>query len=292
MTRLKGIFPALITPFTRNGRVNEQALRQIVRMNIKKGVNGFYVGGSTAEAFLLSLEERRLILDVVLDETKRSVPIIAHVGCISTDQTVELARHAREAGVDAISAITPFYYDFTASEVLQHYQRLMDSVDLPVIVYYFPALSGVNLSASELRDLLSRERVVGIKHTSYNLFQLERLKRAKSGLLVYNGHDEIFLAGLAMGADGAIGSTYNFMAEKFLAIRRYFNDHRYEEARRLQGEANEIIELLIRVGVIPGTKVVLKMMGIDCGVCREPFRQLTPEEENLLRQAVQKYLAV
>lgn len=292
MTRLKGIFPALITPFTRNGRVNEQALRQIVRMNIKKGVNGFYVGGSTAEAFLLSLEERRLILDVVLDETKRSVPIIAHVGCISTDQTVELARHAREAGVDAISAITPFYYDFTASEVLQHYQRLMDSVDLPVIVYYFPALSGVNLSASELRDLLSRERVVGIKHTSYNLFQLERLKRAKSGLLVYNGHDEIFLAGLAMGADGAIGSTYNFMAEKFLAIRRYFNDHRYEEARRLQGEANEIIELLIRVGVIPGTKVVLKMMGIDCGVCREPFRQLTPAEENLLRQAVQKYLAV
>lgn len=292
MTRLTGIFPALITPFTRNGRVNEQALRQIVRMNIKKGVDGFYVGGSTAEAFLLNLEERRLILDVVLDETKRSVPTIAHVGCISTDQTVELARHAQEAGVDAISAITPFYYDFTASEVFRHYQRLMDSVDLPVIVYYFPALSGVNLSTSELRSLLSRERVVGIKHTSYNLFQLERLKRAKNGLLVYNGHDEVFLAGLAMGADGAIGSTYNFMAEKFLAIRRYFNDHRYEEARRLQGEANEVIELLIRVGVIPGTKAVLKMMGIDCGVCREPFRQVTPEEENLLMEAVQKHLAI
>ncbi len=284
MGKLQGIYPALITPFDKQGAVNHQALRELVRLNLAKGVDGFYVGGSTAEAFMLSLEERKAILATVAEAAADRAAIIYHIGCIHTDHAAELGKFAATVGVDAISSVPPFYYKFSFQEIRDYYNDLIDQTGLPMIVYNIPAFSGVNFSIANIRELTANPRVIGIKHTSYDLFQLEQMKKIDPRLTIFNGHDEVFLAGLAMGADGAIGSTYNFMAEKFVAINRLYAAGQIQAAQQLQIEANQVINLLIEVGVFQGIKYILSLMGIDCGECRKPFRQLNEAEQGRLAE--------
>ena len=284
MNKFKGIFPALVTPYTKDGAVNEYSLRRIVRLGMERECAGFYVGGSTAEAFILSMEERKTILDIVADEVSGRATIIYHVGTIGTADAIELAKHGKRVGVDAISAVPPFYYNFSIEEIKRHYWSIVDSVDLPMLVYNFPAFSGVNFSARDLEELMDHERIIGLKHTSMNLFDLERVK-LKTGAVVLNGYDEMFLGSLAMGADGAIGSTFNLMADKFVRIQRLFQEGDLESALKLQIEANNVIEAIIKVGVIQGIKYGLEKMGIECNGCREPFKTVSAAERAELDRA-------
>jgi N-acetylneuraminate lyase len=284
MNKFKGIFPALVTPYTKDGAVNEYSLRRIVRLGMERECAGFYVGGSTAEAFILSMEERKTILDIVADEVSGRATIIYHVGTIGTADAIELAKHGKRVGVDAISAVPPFYYNFSIEEIKRHYWSIVDSVDLPMLVYNFPAFSGVNFSARDLEELMDHERIIGLKHTSMNLFDLERVKQ-KTGAVVLNGYDEMFLGSLAMGADGAIGSTFNLMADKFVRIQRLFQEGDLESALKLQIEANNVIEAIIKVGVIQGIKYGLEKTGIECNGCREPFKTVSAAERAELDRA-------
>lgn len=290
MKSLKGVFPALLTPFDGANRINEKVLRELVQINMKKGVDGFYVGGSTGEAFLLSLDERKHILEIVIDEVRGRSTIISHVGSISTDWSIELAMHAKEVGADAVSSIPPFYYKFSSDEILGHYMDIVDTVDVPMIVYNYPAFSGVILSAEKVRLLREHPGIIGIKHTSTDLFQLESMKKADPNLLVFNGYDEIFLAGFSMGADGAIGSTFNFMAEKFIAIRQMAEEGQLTEARKVQSEANEVIRVLMQCSSLNAHKYILEFLGVPCGVCRRPFKPLSEEQKVQLKQVAKKFL--
>ena len=283
MKDISGIFPALVTPFTKNDKISEKALRSIVKKNIAEGVSGFYVGGSTGEAFMLSLDERKEILEIVKDEANDECIIIAHIGNIGTGHAIELAKHARIVGADVISSIPPFYYKFSFEEIKQYYFDIIAETGMPMIVYNFPALSGVELTADRVNALYANPKVIGIKHTSQNLFQVERMKNENKNLIVLNGHDEVFLAGLNMGADGAIGSTFNFMAEKFVKIHKLFNENRIKEAQIVQKEANDIISTIIPIGVNQSIKYLLSLDGIECGVCRRPFREITDEEKIILK---------
>ncbi|MCL1951693.1 MAG: dihydrodipicolinate synthase family protein, partial [Oscillospiraceae bacterium] len=175
MKDLQGVFPALITPFDTDGQVNEDALRQLVRLGLRQGVSGFYVGGSSAEAFLLTQEERRRILETVTDEAAGEAAIIAHVGCMSTGQAIELARHAEACGADAVSSVAPFYYPFSFEELKRYYLDILDSCGLPMVVYNFPGASGVSLKLEQMAELVAHPRVIGVKHTSSDYFLLERL---------------------------------------------------------------------------------------------------------------------
>ncbi|MBQ6118420.1 MAG: dihydrodipicolinate synthase family protein, partial [Clostridia bacterium] len=212
-----GVFPALLTPFDASGAVNYNALRELVQWNLGKGVNGFYVCGSTSEAFLLTGDERKKIVETVCAEAAGKAAVIAHVGCIGQDMAVDLARHAKEAGADAISSVPPFYYGFSFEEIKSYYFALAD-VGLPVFIYNFTAAGGARLTAAQFMEFLSDPRFLGVKHTSSDFFLLERLKAFRPDAVIFNGYDEMFLSGLAAGADGGIGSTYNFMAEKYIAI--------------------------------------------------------------------------
>lgn len=288
---LKGIYTALLTPFDRNGRVDEGALRALVSDNIAVGVDGFYACGSTSEAFLLTMEERKRILETVVDEAAGRVNVIAHIGAIGTDLTLDLGRHAVSLGVQAVSSIPPFYYKFSSREIVGYYKDLASSLDIPVIPYNFPALSGVSLSGELIRSLREDRRIVGVKFTSNDLYQLERMKDEDPDLIIFNGFDEIFLAGLALGADGAIGSTFNFMAEKFLRIRALFAEGRLDEAKAVQAEANAVIEVLIATGkLLSAEKYLVGLRGIPCGACRKPFEPLTPEDKRALENIAEKYL--
>ena len=290
MSTLQGIYPALLTPFDKNGKVNKSVLRELVEKNIEKGVDGFYVCGSTAEAFFLSVEERKEILETVADQANGRCKLIAHIGHISTDTAVELADHAKSIGVNAISSVSPFYYNFSFSEIQSYYFKIVDSVDLPMVVYNFPAFSKVSLTEENISTFFEDSRFIALKNTSSDFFLLERLKKKYPDKAYFNGYDEMFLSGLAAGATGAIGSTFNVMAEKFIKIKKLFDENRITEAQQEQQRVNDIISALCKVGVMSGEKAILRMQGLDFGEARHPFRPLSDEEYAFLKDACREII--
>lgn len=285
LNKFKGIIPALLTPFDKNG-VNESALKKLIERNIAQGVNGFYVTGSTGEAFMLTDNERREVMRIVKETVGDRVTLIAHVGCVSTDQSVGLAKYASMLGYDAVSSVAPFYYKFSFDEIKRHYATIAKESGLPLIVYNFPAMSGVNISTAQLCDLLSEDYVIGLKHTSSDYFALERVKKAYPNKLVYNGYDETYLCGLMMGCDGAIGSTFNFLADKFIAITNAFKSGDIATAQSIQAQANDVIDALIKTGVMSGEKEVLNMLGYDFGDPRAPFTPVDKDGKKILKKVL------
>ncbi len=278
----KGVFPALITPFDREDRVNTGALGQLIEMLLGQGVAGFYVDGSTAEAFLMSFDERRTVIETAAAANAGRGTMIAQIGCISTKQSVELARFAQQCGYHAISSVAPFYYKFSFEEIRRYYFDLADAVDIPLVIYNIPAFSGVNLSVEQMGIFLSDLRFIGVKHTSPDYFALRQFKTVFPDKYMFNGFDETFLAGLSMGADGAIGSTYNFMAPTFVRIHDLFLRGEIREAAALQEKADRVIAVLCKYGVMQGVKAILTRIGIPAGVSRAPFIDLTEAQKDEL----------
>jgi len=270
---LKGVMPALLTPFDRQQKLDTQSLRQLVRFNIAQGIDGLYVGGSTGEAFVQNSAERQEVLEIVAEEAKGKVTLIAHVGTVSTHESQQLAQAASRFGYDAVSAVTPFYYPFSFEEHCDHYRGIIDSADgLPMVVYNIPALSGVKLSLDQINTLVTLPGVGALKQTSGDLYQMEQIRRAHPDLVLYNGYDEIFASGLLAGADGGIGSTYNIMGWRYQGIVRALKEGDIATASALQTKCNEVIDLLIKVGVFRGLKTVLHYMDvIGVPLCRKPF---------------------
>ncbi|WP_347113824.1 N-acetylneuraminate lyase [Leclercia sp. S52] len=278
---LKGVMPALLTPFNDQQQLDTQSLRQLVRFNIAQGMDGLYVGGSTGEAFVQSIAERQEVLEIVAEEAKGKLTLIAHVGTVSTHESQQLARAASRFGYDAVSAVTPFYYPFSFEEHCDHYRGIIDSAEgLPMVVYNIPALSGVKLSLDQINTLVTLPGVGALKQTSGDLFQMEQIRRAHPDLVLYNGYDEIFASGLLAGADGGIGSTYNIMGWRYQGIVKALKEGDIATAQALQTKCNEVIDLLIKVGVFRGLKTVLHYMGvIEVPLCRKPF---APVDEKYL----------
>ena len=206
---------------------------------------GFYVNGSTSEVFLLSHDERLRLIEAVAEHVAGRVRLIAHVGAISTSEAADLAWHACALGVDAVSSVAPFYYNFSLDEITRYYLDIADASTAPVLVYNIPAFSGVKMTFESIAGLLSDPRILGVKHTSSDFYLLERIKHSFPDRLVYNGYDEMFLSGIAAGADGGIGSTFNVMAEKFIRILDLFNAGDIAGAREEQKRVNNIIGAMV-----------------------------------------------
>ena len=288
MKKIEGLFPALVTPYDGEGRVNTDAIGKLVEKLQKSGINGFYVGGSTGESYLLSMEERKCVLEAVKEAADPSMKVIANIGMLATEQSITLAKHAEKVGVTAISSVPPFYFSFTAEELYRYYEDLASAVDVPVLIYNIPAMSGVKFSTADLCRLLEDKRICGLKHTSFDLFQMQRLIQLYPEKSIFIGHDELFLSAWAVGARAGIGSTYNIMPEKFIGIAQAFARDDQAEALRLQGEVNEMVEVLCEVGVFKGIKEILKMQGMDCGDCRKPFTMPGEAQRAKLAEVAQR----
>lgn len=288
MKKIEGLFPALVTPYDGEGRVNTDAIGGLVEKLQKRGVNGFYVGGSTGESYLLSMEERKCVLEAVKEAADPSMKLIANIGMLATEQSIALAKHAEKLGVTAISSVPPFYFAFTEEELYRYYEDLAAAVDVPVLIYNIPAMSGVKFSTAALCRMLDDKRICGLKHTSFDLFQMQRLLQIYPEKSIFIGHDELFLSAWAVGARAGIGSTYNIMPEKFIGIAQAFARKDQAEALRLQGEVNEVVEVLCEVGVFRGIKEILKMQGMDCGDCRKPFAAASDIQRKKLAEVAQR----
>ncbi|MBZ0295415.1 MAG: dihydrodipicolinate synthase family protein [Anaerolineae bacterium] len=285
MNTLQGIIPALLTPFDSQGNVHTETLKRLVNFQIDNGVTGFFVNGGTGEGLLMNLDERRLVLETTLEAAAGRVPVIAHIGAMSTRDAVELTRHAAEVGAAAVSSIPPIYFRVDFEAMKAHYQSIAEAAgDVPMWIYYIPQATGVTLTPQMFMELLEIEQIVGVKFTSYNFFEMRNLIEMAQPreLSVLSGPDEMCFPALTMGAVGAIGTTYNLLPAHFVKLYNAFCRGDLAEAQRLQYEGNRIIRVLLSVSIIAAIKELLTMAGFDCGEPRRPQRPLTDAEREKL----------
>ncbi|MCR5291030.1 MAG: N-acetylneuraminate lyase [Treponema sp.] len=280
----KAIYSALVTPFNKNAELDVAVLKKLIRFQLDKGIEGFYCCGSSGEALLLSNDERKKIVEVVLGEVGGQVPVIAHVGSLNTWSAVDLAKHAEKCGISAVSAIPPIYYHYSQAEINQYYKDIADAVSVGVIVYNIPQFTGI--SFTNANPLLQDKRIIGIKHTSMNLYDLERIGHEYPDKMLINGFDEIFASAMAAGATATIGTMVNVCPKLFMEIRKAFNAGDVKEAHRLQSRLNNLVEVFVNTSVFPAAKYAVTLQGIDVGSCRKPFIPLTEEQKNKVKAAM------
>lgn len=280
-----GIYSALITPYLENGDVNIDALIKIIDYEKQLGVEGFYCCGSSGEGLLLSDDERMIIVDTV-SKNVGELPFIVHTGALSTRSSIKLSIHAEKAGASSVSMIPPIYYKYTQDEIESNYLNVADKIDIGMIVYNIPQFT--NISFNQDSPLLKNDKIIGIKNTSNNLYELERIKKAYPNKILFNGFDEIYYSSLVAGATATIGTTVNIIPEVYKKIRENFNSGNVKEAQYYQTKANDFIESLVNTSVFPATKYCLDLLGFKAGPCREPFKQLSAEQKNDVKLALKK----
>lgn len=280
---LEKIFSALIVPMKEDQSVDHQALEELIRQQIAEGVEGFYVCGSSGEGLLLTLEERKKILETTVQTVKDQVPVVAHVGTIRTADAIELAQHAQKAGACAVSMIPPYYYHFSMDEILTYYEDILAAVPgLPGIIYNIPQFTGVEFNKENAGRLLENPNIIGVKHTSQNLYALERMKDSYPEKVLFNGFDEQFIGALQLGATATIGTTVNLFAPLFLQARELFLQGKNAEAVQVQKQINKRVETMCSVGIFNAVKYGWTLRGIPCGDCRKPFKPLNEAQKKVI----------
>ncbi|WP_025728679.1 N-acetylneuraminate lyase [Atopobacter phocae] len=290
---IKGIISALLVPFDSEGNVNEAGLRQVVRHNIDTmKVDGLYVGGSTGENFLLDKAIKKQIFEIVKDEAKDAIKLIAQVGGPNVYEAIELGQFATDIDYDAISAVTPFYYKFSFAEVKQYYKDITEAVDNDLIIYSIPVLTGINMGMAEFKELFELNNIIGVKFTAADFFLLERLRKAFPNVLIYSGFDEMLYPAAIYKVDGAIGSTYNVNGIRAKGILEAVKSGNHEEALRLQNESNDLIEAILANGLYPTLKRILQLQGADQGefLSRKPMASMTAIQKEEADRIFKAYL--
>ncbi|MEG0125691.1 MAG: dihydrodipicolinate synthase family protein [Clostridia bacterium] len=279
---IRGVIPAMLTPFAPDEGMDLNRVRALTKHLCQKPIGGLYLTGSTGEGFMMTVEERKAVVEAVIDEAHGKTPIIVHVGAISTMHSAELARHAAQCGADAISSVPPIYWKFSDDSIAGYYTDLVQAAGLPMIVYNI-ALAGL-VSFDMVKRLGGIDGVQGIKYTSSTHYDLFRIKEALGNdFMVYSGSDEMAISGLAFGSDGIIGSTYNCIADLFIAINQSMAAGDVKQASALQHTANEIIFTFLKYDLLPALKLALKWEGVDVGICRKPFTRYSAEQEAAIK---------
>ena len=294
-TKFEGIFPAFYACYDKEGNISPEAVRDLTRYLIGKGVQGLYVGGSSGECIYQGKEERKVVLENVMAEAKGKITIIAHVACNNTADSQELAAHAESLGVDAIASIPPIYFHLPEYAIAKYWNDMSAAApNTEFVIYNIPQLAGTALTMSLLKEMLKNPNVVAVKNSSMPTQDIQMFKdagiaaRGEDGFVVFNGPDEQFVAGRAIGADGGIGGTYAVMPELYLAMNKYIEAGDLAQARAIQYDANRIIYKMCSAhgNLYAVQKEILRRMyGLELGGVREPMPSLIPEDEAVIVEA-------
>lgn len=275
--KFKGVFVALNTIYDKDDNINIEEIKKLVKVYKSKGVSGVYVCGSTGEGFLLSTEERMQVVEAVKEAAGDDFTIIVHVGCAGTKESIKLAKHAEAVGVDAVSAVPSVYYRLSPKCVEKHWQGIIDSTELPFIIYNIPQLTGFNLPLDLFKKMAENPKVIGIKNSEEPVYNMERYRTvAGDDFIIFNGSDEQFLGGRLMGANAGIGGTYGTMPELFVALDKLINEDKIQQAKKLQYKINDVIFDLLSLELLYGAakQVISRRFGVDAGVPRSPFLEV------------------
>lgn len=271
---MQKVYAALMTAFDENGNIDEKGTREIIRHDIDiEGVDGLYVGGSTGENFMLGKDEKMKVFDIAWDEAHNDdVDLIAQVGSPNLHEAKELAKYVTtKLGFKTISAVTPFYYNFSFDEIKNYYDEIVKDVDANLLVYSIPALTGVSLSLDNFAKLFENPKIIGVKYTNADFYLLERIRERFPDKKILSGFDEMLLPALIEGVDGCIGSTYNVNTKVVKDEIDAYNRGDLEKARELEHQKNDVITAMLNNGIYPSIKLILQHMGVHAGYNREPM---------------------
>ncbi|MGM9660524.1 MAG: dihydrodipicolinate synthase family protein [Faecousia sp.] len=278
----KGVIPAVLSVFDKDENLDEEGTRVFIRHLLSYDIGGLYLTGSTGETFLMDSEERMRQLEVVMEEVGDKVPVVVHVGAMSTRASIKLAQHAEKLGAAGISSVPPFYFKYNQDQIFNYYKDVAESTSLPMIVYNIP-LAGM-MTVDQIIRLSEIENVKGVKYTGTALYEVTQIKEGcKPGFQVYGGCDELGSSNIALGVDGIIGSFYNVIPDLYLRIWKAAKNSDIPTATALQAKAVHVIMEGIHSGsMMACMKVWLRGAGIPAGYARRPFSNFTQEEEQKL----------
>lgn len=288
--KLRGIIPALVTPFTKDGDIDEKALRGIVQFQLKSGVNAFYALGTTGSGPAMEPSERKRVAEIVVEETNGRVPVIVQVGASEPTAVLELARHAEKIGADAVASLTPFYYHPGEEAIIEYYEKISRASSLPLFVYNIPPNTGFNVDVKLLERLSRIPRLVGIKDSSGDFAQLlDYMYTVPDGFNVITGTDSYLFSALCAGIHGGVSAIANAFPEHFVAMYEAYKAKDFEQGKALQIKARALRNALSTPPLAPILET-LKMRGLASGYVRLPFRSMHSQEIEALRVAVNRIL--
>jgi N-acetylneuraminate lyase len=284
------ILPALVTPLTPDGKLDTVSAERLVSHLYERGCGGLYVTGSTGEGIYLDFETRRKLVELVVSMSKGKGTVVVHIGAVQASQAFELAQHASRVGADAVSSLPPFAGGYSWDEVYAYYRHICEVSKAPVVAYYIPAVTGQAFPLDKLSTLLSLPNCAGFKFTDTNLYLMQRIiARLAPDQIMYNGPDEMLALGLAMGAHGGIGTTYNFMPDLILKVADLCGQGKLTEAVAVQKQCNEIIEALLTCHGLAASKQILYWQGLIASpICAAPRAGLTEAAQTELRKRLMK----
>lgn len=281
--RIQGLIAATFSTFNEDGTLNMSMIPALVEKLLKDGVKGVFICGTNGEGPNLTIEERMLIAEEFIKVVNKRCLVLVHVGHPSIAEARKLAAHAQKAGADAISAVAAFYFKpRSVSNLVDCMAEIASAApEMPFYYYHIPVITGVAIDLLEFLKLAEEQipNLAGIKYTAATIHEYQACLDYKQGKFdILYGYDELLLPALAVGAKGAIGSTYTFAAPLYLRVMEYFRDGKIDEARQMQMHAIRMIQCLGRYSPIPTQKGIMKLLGMDLGPCRLPLTTLSTAE--------------
>lgn len=276
MPEIKGIVVPLVTPFNSDESVDEGALRVIVDYLIDAGVHGLFPSGSQGELYALSPDEKKRIMDIVVEQANGRAFVMPSTGAVTTRESIDLTRHAQACGSDAVSVITPYFIQPSAEEMVEHFTLISESVDIPVLAYSNPARTSVVFTPAMAAAVAARvPNFVGIKDSSGDLTNtLDYIQRCPPGFRVFVGRDTLIYAALCCGCIGAVAATANVAPELVVGIYDAYQKGDLEQSLELQHRLDPLRHAF-SLGSFPVVvKDAMELLGLPAGRCRAPIRSL------------------
>lgn len=287
--KLSCLIAATFTPFTTSGEVNLDLIPATVVNLRRNGVQGAFICGTTGESSSLLLEEKSQLIEAYAPYQTPDFNVLVMLAGTNQREAIQLAKTAVENSLYGVAVTAPYYFRAsTVSQLVDYLEPIAQAAfPLPLYFYHIPILTRVEISMLDLLAAVA-DRIpnfAGIKYTHNDLMEFNRCLRFQQGRFdILWGWDELFLAGLSMGAKGAVGSTYNFAAPLYLAIRKAFDEKDFEKALYLQEKSIDFISLYGKYGGPAAGKAILKFCGLDCGPFRSPVMALNQEQEDTFRK--------
>lgn len=286
MPDFQGVLPAIITPMTPEGTLNEAAFREVMEFNIQAGVHGFWVAGGTGESIFLDDDENKRIAEIAADQSRGRIANIMHVGAPTTARAAKLAEHAAKAGVEAICCVPPFFYKPSDEAIVEHYRIVADTANLPFFVYNLPQATGTEITLDLMKKIQDRvPQLTGLKHSAPTFANVREF--VQMGLACLIGNGALMLPALMVGAPGCVDGPPNMAPELWVEIWQAFQAGDINRAQEAQEHATEVTNVVRQYGLHATIKAVIsERLGLDCGDPRPPTLPLTPENRAIVLKRV------
>ncbi len=287
--KLKGVYPAIITPFTEEKEINENGLKDNLDFYIENGVSGVVPNGTTGESATLSHKEHKRVTEITVNHVNGRVPVIAGTGSNSTREAIELTQHAEKVGADVAMIITPYYNKPTDKGLKKHYKKIAKKTELPILMYNVPSRTGTNMGPNVVSELSQVENIIGVKEASGDIDQVSRIiEKTPDNFYVLSGDDKLTLPIISLGGNGVVSVAGNIAPAQMSEMVSYANKNKLTEARELHYKLSPLFRaLFLETNPIP-VKTAADILGLEAGPFRLPMADISQENKQKLKNVLEK----